>query len=58
MRVSNVIILLSVLVLIASPLGAQVTTAGIFGTVTDRSGAVFAIRLPIPPTTAQLETAA
>ncbi len=25
---------------------------------TDRSGAVFAIRLPIPPTTAQLETAA
>ncbi|HEY2018578.1 MAG TPA: carboxypeptidase regulatory-like domain-containing protein [Bryobacteraceae bacterium] len=33
-------LLLIVLCLIAAPLGAQVSTAGIFGTVTDRTGAV------------------
>src|SRR4051812_296471 len=40
MKHLHLLIFVLLLCVVASPLGAQVTTAGIHGTVTDRSGAV------------------
>ena len=42
MKTAHAIVLVVAILVLASPTTAQVTTAGIFGTVTDRSGAVVA----------------